>query len=121
MNVYEYKYYDEAKDEMFHSTRQSGVEWNMRNHIICTKMQFFQTNLKEKVLKNYFSSIKTYKPHVKLYTGNITQMLGSRQRNPVEFRTYSFLLASFLEQSSKDCIGNTEHSNVNVNSECNSK
>ena len=37
----------------------------------------------------------------------------------VEFCTYSFIIASFLEQTSEDCIGNTEH--VNVNAECNSK
>ena len=30
-----------------------------------------------------------------------------------------FLISLILEQTSKDCIGNTEHSNVN--DECNSK
>ena len=37
----------------------------------------------------------------------------------IEFCTLSFLLASFSEQISEDGIGNTEHSNVNVNAECN--
>ena len=32
-----------------------------------------------------------------------------------------FLISLVLEQTSKDGIGNTEHSNVNVNGECNSK
>ena len=32
-----------------------------------------------------------------------------------------FLISLVLEQMSKDCIGNTEHSNINVNDECNSK
>ena len=32
-----------------------------------------------------------------------------------------FLIAPFLEQTSEDCIGNTGHSNINVNTECNSK
>ena len=39
----------------------------------------------------------------------------------VELCTYPFLfmsLASFLKQTSEDCIGNTEHAN-NVNAECN--
>ena len=45
---------------------------------------------------------------------------------PVAFapRTIShlvFLISLVLEQTSKDCIGNTEHSNIKVNDECNSK
>ena len=32
-----------------------------------------------------------------------------------------FLINLILEQTSKDCIGNTEYSNINVNDECNSK
>ena len=32
-----------------------------------------------------------------------------------------FLISLVLEQTSIDCIGNTEHSNKNVNDECNSK
>ena len=32
-----------------------------------------------------------------------------------------FLISLVLEQTSEDCIGNTEHSNINVNEECNSK
>ena len=32
-----------------------------------------------------------------------------------------FLISLVLEQTSKDCIGNTEHFNINVNDECNSK
>ena len=32
-----------------------------------------------------------------------------------------FLISLILEQTSKDWIGNTEHSNINVNNECNSK
>ena len=32
-----------------------------------------------------------------------------------------FLISLVLEQTSEDCIGNTEHSNINVNDECNSK
>ena len=45
---------------------------------------------------------------------------------PVAFapRTIShlvFLISLVLEQTSKDCIGNTEHSNIIVNDECNSK
>ena len=32
-----------------------------------------------------------------------------------------FLISLVLEQMSKDCIGNTEHPNVNVNDECKSK
>ena len=32
-----------------------------------------------------------------------------------------FLVSLVLEQMSQDCIGNTEHSNINVNDECNSK
>ena len=31
----------------------------------------------------------------------------------------SFLISLVLEQTSEDCIGNTEHSNINVNDECN--
>ena len=31
------------------------------------------------------------------------------------------LISLVLEQTSKDCIGNNEHSNINVNDECNSK
>ena len=32
-----------------------------------------------------------------------------------------FLISLVLKQTSEDCIGNTEHSNINVNDECNSK
>ena len=32
-----------------------------------------------------------------------------------------FLISLVLEQTSEDYIGNTEHSNLNVNDECNSK
>ena len=32
-----------------------------------------------------------------------------------------FHISLILEQTSKDCIGNTEHSNIKVNDECNSK
>ena len=32
-----------------------------------------------------------------------------------------FLISLILEQTSEDCIGNTEHSNLNVNDECNGK
>ena len=32
-----------------------------------------------------------------------------------------FLVSLVLEQTSEDCIGNTEHSNMNVNDECKSK
>ena len=32
-----------------------------------------------------------------------------------------FLISLVLEQTSKNCIGNTKHSNINVNNECNSK
>ena len=32
-----------------------------------------------------------------------------------------FLISLVLEQTSEDCFGNTEHSNINVNDECNSK
>ena len=32
-----------------------------------------------------------------------------------------FLISLVLEQTSEDCIGNTEYSNINVNDECNSK
>ena len=39
----------------------------------------------------------------------------------MEFPTYSFLLASLLEQTFKNCMGNTQHTDVNVNAECNSK
>ena len=31
-----------------------------------------------------------------------------------------FLISLFIEHTSEDCIGNTEHSNINVNDECNS-
>ena len=45
---------------------------------------------------------------------------------PVAFspRTIShlvFLISLVLEQTSKDCIGNNEHSNIKVNDEFNSK
>ena len=32
-----------------------------------------------------------------------------------------FLITLVLEQTSEDCIGNTEHSNMNLNDACNSK
>ena len=32
-----------------------------------------------------------------------------------------FLISLVLEQTTEVCIGNTEHSNINVNDECNSK
>ena len=32
-----------------------------------------------------------------------------------------FLISLILEQTSEDCFGNNEHSNINVNNECNSK
>ena len=32
-----------------------------------------------------------------------------------------FLISFVLEQKSEDCIGNTEHFNINANDECNSK
>ena len=32
-----------------------------------------------------------------------------------------FLFSLVLEQTSEDYIGNTEHSNINVNDECNGK
>ena len=32
-----------------------------------------------------------------------------------------FLISLVLEQTSEDCVGNTEPSNINVNDECNSK
>ena len=31
-----------------------------------------------------------------------------------------FIISLVLEQTSEDCIGNTEHSDINVNDECNS-
>ena len=75
------------------------------------------------VMKNDFSSSKTlHKPRIQHYAGNITRMLASRLTHAqhllhlfrVEFRNHSFLLASFLVQTSEDCIGNIEHHNVNV-------
>ena len=55
------------------------------------------------------------KPRVQLYAGNITRMIASRLMYTlhllhlprVEFCRYPFLLASFLDQTSEDCIGNT--------------
>ena len=41
--------------------------------------------------------------------------------NEKTFINDSFLLASFLERRCEDCIGNTEHSNVNVTTESNNK
>ena len=81
-------------------------------------------------MKNNFSSSKTlHKPHVQHYTGNNARTLESRLTHAlcylhlfrVDFPTHSLLLVLFLEQTSEDCIGNTGHSNVNVNAECNGK
>ena len=40
---------------------------------------------------------------------------------PHRFSHVVFLFSLVLQQSSEDCIGNTEHPNINVNDECNSK
>ena len=82
-----------------------------------------ERNFKEKALKNDFSSTKTfYKPRVQLDAGVLCRRLcqaKNARTAPVVFapRRVShivFLIILDLEQTSKDYIGNTEHSNVNV-------
>ena len=46
---------------------------------------------------------------------------GKYYSDALEFCTHSFLLVSFLEQTSEDGIGNTEHSNINVTAEGNGR
>ena len=78
----------------------------------------FQTNLKHKVLKNVKQNIiQAVCPtlHWKYYVDACVPL--NARTVPaafalIEFRTYSILLASFLQQTSEDCIGNTEHSDV---------
>ena len=76
-----YKYFHEVKDEMFHSTRRSRVEWytfhlspnenicsiaRMRNihylfYITCTKRFKFFNKFKRKSIENDFSLSKKFK------------------------------------------------------------
>ena len=78
----------------------------------------FQTNLNKKSNEKWLTQAKHYTSGSSItihYAGNITRMLTSPPTHAlhlldssfVEFCTFSFLLVSFLEQTSKDCIGNT--------------
>ena len=71
-------------------------------------------------MKNDFGSSKHYRTLCGKCYANACVTLNACTA-PAVFVLHSFLLASFLDQTSKDCIENTEHSNVNVNAECNEK
>ena len=103
-------------------------------YITCKKDSNSRLNrFKRKPLKNYLSpwSKIFYNRRVQLhaecgkYYADACITLNTRTA-PVAFapRRVSyivFLISLVLEQMSKDCIRNTEHSNINVNDECNSK
>ena len=118
---------------IFHCTKYLFHYMSEKTFIICLcnlyKDSNFQANLKSGK-KNDLSSSKTLnKPCVQHHAGNITQTLASRLTHAKhllhlsckEFCMHSFFLASFFEQTSKDCVGNTEHADVNLNTECNEK
>ena len=106
----------------------------MRKHLLFVLYNLYKdsnlsTNLKEKVLKNNFSSSKTVsKRCVWLFVGKYyvdACVTLNTHTAPVACAPHGvlqgFLLASFLEQTPKDYIGKTEHSNVHVIAECNGK
>ena len=97
-------------------------------YITCTK-RFKFNKFKRKSIENDFSSSKKFKNRAsnctRKYYADACVTLNARTA-PVAFasRTVAhviFLISLVLEQTSEDCIGNTEHSNINMNDECNSK
>ena len=133
-----------------HSTRRRRVEWNIscftENENICfiarminihylsyvtyTKIQ----NFKKKIYtKNHWKRFQL-KENIKQaarpilrgrYYANDCVTLNARTASvafaPRRVSHVVFLISLVLEHTSKDCIGNTEHYNINVNDECNSK
>ena len=81
-------------------------------------------------MKNEFSSSKTFlqaarpTPRGKYYADACIMLNACTVPAAFATRRVShivFLISLVLGQTFEDCIGNTEHSNINVNDECNSK
>ena len=84
---------------------------------------------KKKALKNDFSfsySLQAARPTLRAKYYEDAYVTLNARTAPVTFalRRVShvvFLISLVLEQTSEHCIRNTEHPNINVNDECNSK
>ena len=95
-------------------------------YITCTKIQILNRKSIEKWFKPKQNIFQAARATLRLkYYADACVTLNARTA-PVAFvpRKIShlvFLISLVLEQTSKDCIGNTEYSNIKVNDECNSK
>ena len=116
---------------MFPSTRRSRVEWYISSftEILVQRFKFLNTLKGKSSKKNDFSWSKAFcTSHASNSTREVLRgcfALNARTA-PVAFAPHRvlhvvFLFSLVLQQSSEDCIGNTEHSNINMNDECNSK
>ena len=95
-------------------------------YITCTKIQILNRKSIEKWFKPKQNNFQAARATLRgKYYADACVTLNARTA-PVAFAPCKishlvFLISLVLEHTSKDCIGNTEHSNIKVNDECKSK